>query len=56
MSRAKLIIAILITFGIMVATQFFVPLPYSWAISAVIVVLVLNRYWRDKKSQRDIVS
>jgi hypothetical protein len=48
MSRTKIIITVLITFGIIIAAQFVVPFPFSSAISAVIIVLVLNRYWNDR--------
>ena len=56
MSRTKIIIAVLITFGITVAAQFIVPFPISSAISAVIIVLVLRRYWYDLKSQNETNS
>jgi hypothetical protein len=56
MSRSKIIIAVLITFGITVAAQFIVPFPISSAISAVIIVLVLNRYWHDIRSQNETIS
>ena len=55
MSRTKIVIAVLIAFGIIVAAQFIVPFPFSSAISAVIIVLVLNRYWYDKRSQSEII-
>ncbi|HZA68175.1 MAG TPA: hypothetical protein VE548_00635 [Nitrososphaeraceae archaeon] len=55
MSRIKIVIAILITFGIMVASQFVVPFPFSSAISAVIIVLVLNRYWYDIRPQNETI-
>ena len=55
MSRTKIVIAILITFGIMVASQFVVPFPFSSAISAVIIVLVLNRYWHDLRPQNETI-
>jgi hypothetical protein len=56
MSRTKIIIAVLITFGITVAAQFIVPFPISSAISAVIIVLVLRRYWYDLRSQNETNS
>jgi hypothetical protein len=55
MSRTKIVIAVLITFGIIVASQFVVPFPYSSAISAVIIVLVLNRYWHDMRPQNETI-
>jgi hypothetical protein len=56
MSRTKIIIAVLITFGITVAAQFVVPFPISSAISAVVIVLVLRRYWYDIRSQNETIS
>jgi Na+(H+)/acetate symporter ActP len=55
MSRTKIVMAILIAFGIMVASQFVVPFPFSSAISAVIIVLVLNRYWHELRSQNETI-
>gem|GEM_PF-4801024 len=55
MSRTKILISVLISFGIIVASQFVVPFPFSSAISAVIIVLVLNRYWHDPRSQNEII-
>jgi hypothetical protein len=55
MSRTKIVIAILITFGIIVASQFVVPFPFSSAISAVIIVLVLNRYWHERWHQNKTI-
>ncbi|MGC2385806.1 MAG: hypothetical protein WA460_01890 [Nitrososphaeraceae archaeon] len=52
MSRTKIVMAILIAFGIMVASQFVVPFPFSSTISAIIIVLVLNRYWHDLRSAK----
>jgi hypothetical protein len=37
MSRTKIIIAVLITFGVIIAAQFIVPFPFSSAISAVVI-------------------
>jgi hypothetical protein len=56
MSRIKIIIAVLLTFGIIVASQFVVPFPFSSAISAVIIVLVLNRYWYDRRPQNEPIT
>jgi hypothetical protein len=53
MSRIKIIIAVLITFGVTVAAQFIVPFPIFSAISAVVIVLVLNRYWHDLRPQSE---
>jgi Na+(H+)/acetate symporter ActP len=55
MSLTKIVIAVLIAFGVIVASQFVVPLPFSSAISAVIIVLVLNRYWHDIRRQSEII-
>lgn len=55
MSRTKIVIAVLITFGIMVASQFVVPFPFSSAISAVVIVLVLNRYLHDIRRQSETI-
>ena len=55
MSRTKIVIAVLITFGIIVAAQFIVPFPFSSAISAVVIVLVLRRYWHDIRPQNETI-
>jgi hypothetical protein len=55
MSRTKIVIAVLITFGIIVASQFVIPFPFSSAISAVIIVLVLNRYWHKIRPQNETI-